>query len=189
MFGKEQSGINRKIAIQQGLKTYESATPCKSCGSLIKYVSSYSCFKCSYEKGLKKLNNPELMAQYRTKEKRKDWISKNPIKVKKIKNRYRNNNKEKLDEYYRVNKDVWRKGQLKRLYGLTLDEYQDMLAKQNGKCAICAVHEDSVTRKFSVDHDHKTGKIRGLLCNNCNTGIGNLRDSIELLEQAIRYLR
>lgn len=76
---------------------------------------------------------------------------------------------------------------LRRGYGIVLDQYAEMLTSQNGVCAICGgVNRDG--RKLFVDHDHGTGKVRGLLCNLCNRGIGNLRDSVDLLEAAIRYL-
>jgi hypothetical protein len=60
---------------------------------------------------------------------------------------------------------------------------------QDGKCAICGVHEAYAPRKrLAVDHDHRTGAIRGLLCGNCNVGLGQFKDSPELLAAAIRYL-
>jgi hypothetical protein len=67
-----------------------------------------------------------------------------------------------------------------------------MLKKQNNCCGICKKHisEALLTRKSNlcVDHDHKTGKIRGLLCDNCNRGIGLLGDNIDILRNAIGYL-
>lgn len=69
MYGKEKSGENRKAAIANGDKTYLSITPCKVCGSLEKYVSSYGCVPCSIARGLEKLKDAELMAPYRTKPK------------------------------------------------------------------------------------------------------------------------
>lgn len=82
-----------------------------------------------------------------------------------------------------------RKSQLKKLYGLTLEQYNQLFQDQNGKCAICQVHQTDVKRTFNVDHNHKTGKIRGLLCSLCNSGMGGLQDDIVLLEAAINYLR
>jgi hypothetical protein len=62
-----------------------------------------------------------------------------------------------------------------------------MLEQQNGVCAIC--HGNCTTWKaLSVDHDHRTGKVRGLLCQTCNTGIGALDDSPDLLRRALEYL-
>lgn len=77
---------------------------------------------------------------------------------------------------------------LQRGYGISVDRYAEMLMEQEGVCAICGgVNKDG--RKLFVDHDHDTTAVRGLLCNPCNRGIGNLRDSVDLLEAAIRYLR
>lgn len=71
-------------------------------------------------------------------------------------------------------------------YGLTPNEYYEMLNTQHGKCAIC---EKPITeRKFTVDHDHKTGKVRGLLCFHCNTALGYLGDEVIILKRAIEYL-
>ena len=68
-------------------------------------------------------------------------------------------------------------------YKLPVEEYDRLVASQNGQCAICA----AVT-KLCVDHCHETGKVRGLLCLTCNTGIGHLKDSIEIIRQALYYL-
>jgi hypothetical protein len=68
--------------------------------------------------------------------------------------------------------------------GITLQEYQKLLNDQNNSCAICGRQV-----KLTVDHDHQTLAIRGLLCSNCNRGIGYLQDSIEILEKAAIYLR
>lgn len=77
---------------------------------------------------------------------------------------------------------------LQRGYGITADQYDTMFRQQGGVCAICnGVNRDG--RKLFVDHDHGTGAVRGLLCNLCNRGIGNLRDSVTLLEAAVSYLK
>ena len=78
---------------------------------------------------------------------------------------------------------------LKSTYGITLKEYQTLLIKQGGVCAICGT--DTAGGKhttFNVDHCHKTNKIRGLLCTQCNLGIGKLGDSFAHLKNAIHYL-
>lgn len=77
---------------------------------------------------------------------------------------------------------------LKKAYGITIDEYNKLFNLQDGCCAICNRHQTELTRNLAVDHNHITGEIRGLLCSNCNTGIGNLRDDVNLLERAIEYL-
>jgi len=81
------------------------------------------------------------------------------------------------------------KGQrLKYKFGITLDDYNKMFAEQGGCCAICGDHQSNHQRAFAVDHCHDTGKVRGLLCINCNTGIGKLNDDPALLRIAISYL-
>lgn len=74
---------------------------------------------------------------------------------------------------------------LKKLYGLTLADFNEMLVAQNGVCAIC---REPSSKTLSVDHCHKTGVIRGLLCSNCNRGIGFLKDSQDILFSALNYL-
>jgi nitrate/TMAO reductase-like tetraheme cytochrome c subunit len=77
---------------------------------------------------------------------------------------------------------------LKRDFGLSLDEHEQMRKNQNYQCAICGIPESEFDRKLSVDHNHVTGKLRGLLCVNCNKGMGHFHDDIELLKKAISYL-
>ena len=78
----------------------------------------------------------------------------------------------------------------KERYGITYDQYKEMLKNQDHKCAICGVDElDSRDEKLCVDHDHDTGKVRMLLCHNCNCGLGHFKDNPSLLEQAAAYLK
>ena len=105
---------------------------------------------------------------------------------------YRKNNKDKVQRY---NKS-WRernpqrahinnkKGLLKHNYGITLEKYNEIFEDQGGVCAIC---NTKTQKDLSVDHDHKTGEIRALLCAQCNFGLGNFKDNIELLKKAINY--
>lgn len=72
-------------------------------------------------------------------------------------------------------------------YGITLEEYEILYETSNGLCAICGEYQE--LGKLCVDHDHSTGKVRGLLCNNCNSGIGYLKDSPEILIIASEYLK
>lgn len=78
-------------------------------------------------------------------------------------------------------------------YGITYDKYKEILIEQDGKCAICGSgiggNRNMTEKRLFIDHNHITGKVRGLLCSKCNVGIGNLRDSPELLEKAAQYLR
>ena len=77
---------------------------------------------------------------------------------------------------------------LKQKFGINRDQYEVMLAQQNNVCAICNEREIVPNRSLSVDHDHVTGKVRGLLCSNCNPGIGKFKEDIELLGKAVAYL-
>ena len=91
--------------------------------------------------------------------------------------------------------DNWRKYHFKYRYGITEQQYEDMLREQNGVCAIChrtnneIIKETGEPRNLHVDHNHATGKIRGLLCGGCNKSIGQLGESIDLLMRAIEYLK
>jgi hypothetical protein len=79
-----------------------------------------------------------------------------------------------------------------RTYGITAEDYYNMLADQNNKCAVCESEEVNNSRissgKLFIDHCHTTGKVRGLLCSKCNHGIGLLNDDTALLQKAIEYL-
>jgi hypothetical protein len=77
----------------------------------------------------------------------------------------------------------------KERYDITYEEYKEMLKEQNHKCYICGVDEvDSRDGKLCVDHCHTTGKVRKLLCHNCNCGLGHFSDDPELLKKAAVYL-
>lgn len=83
-----------------------------------------------------------------------------------------------------------RRAHLKRKYGITLEEYNNLLKQQQSKCKICGQEETSERNShLCVDHDHNTGAIRGLLCNNCNRALGLFKDNIEVLHNAIIYLQ
>jgi hypothetical protein len=81
-----------------------------------------------------------------------------------------------------------REQKLLKNFNINLVQYNSLLNKQNNKCAIC-LESDVESINMAVDHDHVTGAIRGLLCRPCNTGIGLLKDDIERLGMAIRYLQ
>lgn len=90
-------------------------------------------------------------------------------------------------------KEIWRayrrKASLKRLYGISVDDYDRMFSEQGGKCAICGNRSGrSNIATLNVDHDSVSGKIRGLLCNRCNLGIGRFQHNIQILKKAHRYL-
>lgn len=81
-----------------------------------------------------------------------------------------------------------------RLYGITVGEVEALRDEQGNRCAVCRVSADEIPHKafkynpLVVDHDHKTGRVRGLLCPKCNVGLGQFDDSVEVLALAIAYL-
>lgn len=95
--------------------------------------------------------------------------------------------------YRSVRAEAFQGYDLKKHYGLSKAEYDAMSDRQGHVCAICGIAESLVIRgkavRLAVDHDHVTGKVRGLLCRDCNTAIGMFKDSIESLTRAIDYLR
>jgi len=104
--------------------------------------------------------------------------------------------KQYMREWHRkarlANADYYMDQDLRRAYGVTLEWYREQLSKQNGVCAICKQPERAVIRgkviSMPVDHDHKTGAARGLLCTSCNRGLGLFKDSVDNLHAAVDYL-
>ena len=88
------------------------------------------------------------------------------------------------------NPDIIKDTNLKAAYGenFGLIEFNEMFEKQTGCCAICSIHQSKRNRRLYVDHDHKTGDVRELLCNRCNTALGAFKDSIENMKKAIEYV-
>jgi hypothetical protein len=101
---------------------------------------------------------------------------------------YRKRNRSKLAEKQRQwreqNPELARWAVRQCKYGITFDQYQEMIEKQNGCCAVC----DKKTDKLEIDHDHKTGRLRGLLCHWCNKALGFLRDDLAVAQKALSYL-
>jgi hypothetical protein len=100
---------------------------------------------------------------------------------------------EYMKQYHAANKEEHNKRcrntDLKRKFGITQEQYSLIFDTQNGCCKICGKHRDTFKRTLAVDHNHTTGKIRGLLCTDCNQGLGFFKDNIEILTEAINYLK
>jgi len=107
----------------------------------------------------------------------KKWRKENPIKFREYRRRWAKENPEKI-----------KNARLKCAYGLTLTDYRNLLKHQKGRCAICNSIMESNQINLFVDHDKKSGIIRGLLCHFCNTGLGFFRDNPKFLKSAIKYL-
>lgn len=87
------------------------------------------------------------------------------------------------------NPNYGRKKHLKAKYSMTEEQYNKILQEQNGVCAICSTDDPGGPwKKFKVDHNHKTGEIRGLLCQHCNVGLGHFKDDVTLFTKAIEYI-
>ena len=73
-------------------------------------------------------------------------------------------------------------------YGITAEDYDEIYEGQHGRCAICGIHSSSLNMRLAVDHNHVTGNVRGLLCGNCNIGLGKFQEDIDIFKKAIEYL-
>ena len=89
---------------------------------------------------------------------------------------------------YGKNPDKQRHYQLRKKFGIGINDYNRMFEDQKGCCAICGDHQSESNRALAVDHDHDTGYVRALLCMKCNTALGKFKDSIEVLQKALAYL-
>ena len=113
-----------------------------------------------------------------------------------IKKRYQQSEKGKRSQkkYATTTNGKWTRqnNNLKSKYGFTLREYNQLFQQQGGCCAICRKPETASnkygTRVLAVDHDHKTGKVRGLLCDRCNRMVGFAKENTTVLQKAIKYL-
>jgi hypothetical protein len=144
-----------------------------------------SCVKCS--KLLTKRNksgycricfqhSPNKYAKSRT------WDKANAERRRENQRRWRTQNA----DYIKTQGKQW---QLLNTYGITLDEYYQLLTAQDNSCGICRRHKSKFRKMLAVDHCHKTGNVRGLLCFSCNRAIAYLQDNAEYCDAAATYLR
>jgi hypothetical protein len=130
------------------------------------------------------MKTAEQQRQYR-----REQYLKHKDKEKETRRKYLIKNREKvLEKQRKYNKEnpLKRKNSiLKYEYGITLDQYNKMFETQEGKCAICQRHQNELTRTLCVDHDHKTNKVRALLCVTCNTDVSVVENR---LEEMTKYL-
>ena len=143
------------------------------------------CTKCRTEKDIS-----EFFPRYGQPGKTSSWCKKCHIKNSED---YKRRNGAARIRYLET---TWRR-RLFTKFGLTAEMYDQMLRDQGGVCAICKKHESAPrsklavergNRRFAVDHDHKTGGVRALLCNDCNRALGLFKESVELLRKAVEYL-
>lgn len=167
------------------------------------------CMKKYYRKNRKKillmhrlwqLKNPNYVKKtqkkyyHKNKEKRlvyhKQWVEKNKHLMRdKFRAWIAKKTPEELKKYYARTKKTKINNYLYRTYGITTKEYKKIYKKQGGRCKICGKHQRSCSRKFHVDHCHKTGVIRSLLCFGCNSALGTTKENITTLKNMIKYIR
>lgn len=111
----------------------------------------------------------------------RQWAKDNPDKRKSAETKWREQNPDKHREDSKRRSEKFRM----KLYALAPERHAEMLAAQGGVCAVCGSPDN---RQLSVDHDHETGAVRGLLCRRCNLGMGCFADDPKVLERAIQYL-
>ena len=101
----------------------------------------------------------------------------------------RDEQRERNRRHAKRDPNYWRDRSLRHVYGITLADFDAMLARQGGVCAICGTDRPrGRAGRLHVDHCHDTGRVRGLLCHACNTGLGHFGDSLERLRAATTYL-
>tara|TARA_E500000331_G_C16731395_1_gene486828 strand:- start:41 stop:475 length:435 start_codon:yes stop_codon:yes gene_type:complete len=139
---------------------------CKNCGiekDLDKFKTVYRRYKRKRDGGTSVYENKRNWCRKCEHERLKVWRKDNPTKMK--------------------------EHSLRKKYGINMNEYGQLLKEQNYECAICKSLEPKGKGAFHVDHCHETGRVRGLLCHNCNAGIGFLQDNPTILSKAIDYLK
>lgn len=97
----------------------------------------------------------------------------------------RNPNRQTKKQEYQKNEEKYWERNIKKRFGITIEDYDKILKKQKGRCAICGKKK---RQRLGVDHNHKTGKVRGLLCYNCNAGLGMFKEDKSFLKKAIKYV-
>jgi hypothetical protein len=136
----------------------------------------------------------ESNAKYRKKHKKQinEW---NKEYYENHKMEAKNHNKEYYENHYESHKEQYkeyynhdRERIYNQTYNISLEEYNSLYESQMGCCAICKKPQSEVKKRFSIDHNHKNGKIRGLLCNSCNLFLGICCDDINILKESINYL-
>lgn len=137
---------------------------------------------------------PSIASIERNRERAREWARNNPERNRARVQKWREENPARRQESdsarYLQAPDKYRERGLQRRYGLTSNEFDALAEKQGGKCAICAgVEQVQRKRRLSVDHDHDTGEVRGLLCSRCNSALGLFQDRLDILEAAAAYLR
>lgn len=157
------------IHILSDIDKWNMTASCAHCGVVKISPKGPKRFRCSVAvkelARVKRAKNPEKSREYHRKY-IKTWALKNPKKMKK-----------------------YTRKQTVQLGGMNVSEYESLLKKQHGVCAICKGPQNYKRTALCIDHDHKTGAVRGLLCCHCNFVLGHAKDNIQTLSSAVRYLK
>ena len=175
-------------------KKYGLRTECRECSKQYyaenkeKFKENYKLYRAESKENIKKYNKKYYAEnKEKIKESRKQYREKNPKKIKEIAKKYYLENSEEIrknkKQYREKNLEIYKNARLKRKYGITLEQYNAMSQEQDNVCFICKQQ-----KKLVVDHCHNTGAVRGLLCNECNTAIGFLKETPQYFINALEYL-
>lgn len=171
---------------------------CKRClNDFIARINSVVCKSCrrAYKYEQEKLRCQDPKYRERRNKSCRLYASRNKEKLSEKAKKWRKNNRRKCCQYVLNHvarnpekQKIKREKQKLREYGLTIEDYNKLLEIQNNVCAICS-NKCITGRKLAIDHNHETGLIRGLLCTNCNQGIGKFKENIKYFYKAIEYLK
>jgi hypothetical protein len=154
--------------------------PARFNDSGVRICGKESCNKLSHSRGLCQAHYRTALRLTRNGGRKVPGPAPDPTKVR---SRHNPNNPNRLRD-----SAMLRKHNLKSTYGLTIETYEQMLASQKHQCAICGFDFTTQDKNPHVDHDHVTGQVRGILCHPCNLMLGQAKDNITTLKNAISYL-
>lgn len=192
--------ITRKEALSQGKSRYFTGKPCIQGHTDERNVNNGSCCECiRIRQRVQNKKYDRLRVKTKASTRGETGFTRTaPEKIAMRRNRFNQNNPDVVRGYskrhYQKDKDKVntrsKSNRLMRNIGISIDDYQAIMEKHDGRCDICGTAEPGGPHgKFNLDHCHSTGTLRGILCRRCNTSIGQFEDSVELLESAIRYLK
>ena len=151
---------------------------CKICKEEKDLESFSSCKGCK--------NNKSSRCKTCTNKHMKKYVENNPV----YKERRNQRARDFRSDNHELSKLIVKFSCYKKLgLNITKEEYQNMYIQQEGKCKICSNSPTGFKKTLCLDHCHDTLKVRGLLCDNCNAGLGKFKDDIEIIEKAINYLK
>jgi hypothetical protein len=158
---------------------------CNKCHALkpLEEFYRFATMRDGYRNDCKACNLAAKAARYRAnpepaRRRTQEWREANPERYAETQGRFRASGSKKISD---------RRSHLKRKYGITLEQYDEMLRAQGGGCGICG-QPPSARISLHVDHDHRTGRVRGLLCFKHNNALGDFDDDPDLLRAALRYV-